>query len=672
MGSRTWTGYGPEDIDDFNGLGQGHADPTDTVLGGTPHLSDAGPRLSVGHPPPKSVSLDAPKSSSKTWVPMPPAPRHYTYPLPQAERELLWMQSNPNSRDASHTPSHASADAQPMRSPFDTSLGSTAGQDRSFGSASQTMTSMDRDTPSPRLAWERGWPNVPPTMPAMQAPDLPNVTPMVPSAQPIRLSSSAVGPMYVSNDLRWPEAAPVAAGGTVPSGPMRIHPSMLEGANVPMLGTWNNRMSLPRGRADTVSPHHDRHNQEISTLFIAGFPDDITEREFANIFLFSKGFEASMLKDPTAQHPKSGDDTHEKGHHGDHHDKDAQGPESTGSRNKQIIGFAKFYTREEAFEAREVLNGFRIDPERGCILKAELAKKNLHTKRSAPCVINKHQATNAHGVAARGLVQEPPLSATDPHTAYAMAMMNAGIPPAQAKHFPTPLNMTTLADNSRDAMSPALPQSAPPRMDTVLPNLGAWTMPPNSFDMSPLSTTERSSYIGSPPSTRGSAVLDAARAPNKGVPPGYDTLPKRPDVNVRQASIGETRRPSADARVAFRDAGACDPLASFDPAASLGRLQLGRDSPVSDRSEARDRGGLPIPLPRSDTSDAGLNSLLNSFPQRRSPVSIYTPSTQSEGRSRDAHEPEPSYFDTPAADQGTRGQPGAMQAQDALGASSSL
>ncbi|KAI0686630.1 hypothetical protein C8Q76DRAFT_761708, partial [Earliella scabrosa] len=40
---------------------------------------------------------------------------------------------------------------------------------------------------------------------------------------------------------------------------------------------------------------------------------------------------------------------------------------------KQIIGFAKF--------ARDVLQGRRVDAEKGAVLKAEMAKKNLHTNR---------------------------------------------------------------------------------------------------------------------------------------------------------------------------------------------------------------------------------------------------------------------------------------------------
>ena len=48
---------------------------------------------------------------------------------------------------------------------------------------------------------------------------------------------------------------------------------------------------------------------------------------------------------------------------------------------KQIIGFAKFRTRSEALVARDLLQGRRIDIEKGAVLKAEMAKKNLHTKR---------------------------------------------------------------------------------------------------------------------------------------------------------------------------------------------------------------------------------------------------------------------------------------------------
>lgn len=48
---------------------------------------------------------------------------------------------------------------------------------------------------------------------------------------------------------------------------------------------------------------------------------------------------------------------------------------------KQIIGFAKFKTRDAALMARDGLQGRRVDIDKGAVLKAEMAKKNLHTKR---------------------------------------------------------------------------------------------------------------------------------------------------------------------------------------------------------------------------------------------------------------------------------------------------
>ncbi|ORZ01284.1 hypothetical protein BCR43DRAFT_174148 [Syncephalastrum racemosum] len=108
--------------------------------------------------------------------------------------------------------------------------------------------------------------------------------------------------------------------------------------------------------------------EEISTIFVVGFPDDMQEREFQNMFTFSPGFEAATLKVPSK-------------------DQDEDLPQVSGNNNnnnnarKQIIGFAKFRTRLEALEAKDVLSGRKVDAEKGSVLKAEMAKKNLHTKR---------------------------------------------------------------------------------------------------------------------------------------------------------------------------------------------------------------------------------------------------------------------------------------------------
>ncbi|KDN52958.1 DUF1715-domain-containing protein [Tilletiaria anomala UBC 951] len=172
--------------------------------------------------------------------------------------------------------------------------------------------------------------------------------------------------------------------------------------------------------------------EEITTVFIVGFPDDMTEREFANMFLFAKGFEASTLKIPAGGMTGTGQsgqrESSVSGPPGPYNSVQLQGMAPAGSNSgpswdeqalslalvragaghdafanlgagaglpgfnsnsqgqpggkiKQIIGFAKFRTRQDALEARDALNGRKIDAERGCVLKTEMAKKNLHTRQ---------------------------------------------------------------------------------------------------------------------------------------------------------------------------------------------------------------------------------------------------------------------------------------------------
>ena len=184
--------------------------------------------------------------------------------------------------------------------------------------------------------------------------------------------------------------------------------------------------------------------EEISTIFVVGFPDDMSvrnirllaawsqsthgcyscyqEREFQNMFTFSSGFEAATLKIPNKESTSYGAVNGQPGrpqgltmpfggsndpynlvtmnHGGVLIDGGRDGPMTSWPASapnddshfmqnnmpmqpprKQIIGFAKFRTREQATEARDVLQGRRVDVEKGAVLKAEMAKKNLHTKR---------------------------------------------------------------------------------------------------------------------------------------------------------------------------------------------------------------------------------------------------------------------------------------------------
>ncbi|KAG7449678.1 uncharacterized protein BT62DRAFT_1001968 [Guyanagaster necrorhizus] len=172
-----------------------------------------------------------------------------------------------------------------------------------------------------------------------------------------------------------------------------------------------------------------QQQEDISTIFVVGFPDDMQEREFQNMFTFSPGFEAATLKIPNKEYTSYGGingvgtaglrttagSNYAQAFNGSNDPYNlvtvnqggvvvdggrdgmsswpAPSVDDSGSGQfmasaglsmpprKQIIGFAKFRTREEALSARDLLQGRRVDIEKGAVLKAEMAKKNLHTKR---------------------------------------------------------------------------------------------------------------------------------------------------------------------------------------------------------------------------------------------------------------------------------------------------
>ncbi|KAI0371514.1 hypothetical protein BV20DRAFT_941842 [Pilatotrama ljubarskyi] len=184
-----------------------------------------------------------------------------------------------------------------------------------------------------------------------------------------------------------------------------------------------------QGSGASSAPNHangpistSQAQEEISTIFVVGFPDDMSEREFQNMFTFSSGFEAATLKIPNKEStayantnvqngrapglPMPFNGTNDPynlvtmnqggvlidgGRDGPVTSWPAAGPNEDGHfaqsnmpmqpPRKQIIGFAKFRTRADALQARDVLQGRRVDVEKGAVLKAEMAKKNLHTKR---------------------------------------------------------------------------------------------------------------------------------------------------------------------------------------------------------------------------------------------------------------------------------------------------
>ncbi|TPX52321.1 hypothetical protein SeMB42_g01492 [Synchytrium endobioticum] len=124
--------------------------------------------------------------------------------------------------------------------------------------------------------------------------------------------------------------------------------------------------------------------EEITTIFVVGFPDDMQEREFQNIFTFCPGFEAATLKipPPSETTPVVSPTNTTSGDSDFNSQVGAVGRKNAGNGPTVVtIGFAKFATRLEALDALRVLNGRKVDAEKNSILKAEMAKKNLHTKR---------------------------------------------------------------------------------------------------------------------------------------------------------------------------------------------------------------------------------------------------------------------------------------------------
>jgi hypothetical protein len=66
----------------------------------------------------------------------------------------------------------------------------------------------------------------------------------------------------------------------------------------PLNTSFYNKNGLMNGDGEQlVSPTRE----EISTIFVVGFPEDMQEREFQNMFTFSSGFEAATLKVPSSK-----------------------------------------------------------------------------------------------------------------------------------------------------------------------------------------------------------------------------------------------------------------------------------------------------------------------------------------------------------------------------------
>ncbi|XP_006456740.1 hypothetical protein AGABI2DRAFT_188573 [Agaricus bisporus var. bisporus H97] len=233
-----------------------------------------------------------------------------------------------------------------------------------------------------------------------------------------------------------------------PSKPSFSHPTFSPGA--PYINTMHSQtpygphvptnISQPTSNPTTSNTNPSSYGsnkdssssqEEISTIFVVGFPEDMQEREFQNMFTFSSDFEAATLKIPNKEYTAyngmgAGRNFQNYNGHSDPYNImtlnsggvivdsregmsswPASVPGEDGSSHfmpgvapprKQIIGFAKFKSRDAAIEARDVLQGRRIDIEKGAILKAEMAKKNLHTKRGVGPLPNNAVPSNGNNI----------------------------------------------------------------------------------------------------------------------------------------------------------------------------------------------------------------------------------------------------------------------------------
>lgn len=66
------------------------------------------------------------------------------------------------------------------------------------------------------------------------------------------------------------------------------------------ISNTNSTANSPAGSLPSSPPLSSQQQQQqqddVTTIFVVGFPDDMQEREFQNMFVFAKGFEAASLK----------------------------------------------------------------------------------------------------------------------------------------------------------------------------------------------------------------------------------------------------------------------------------------------------------------------------------------------------------------------------------------
>jgi len=144
------------------------------------------------------------------------------------------------------------------------------------------------------------------------------------------------------------------------------------------------------------------------------------------------------------------------------------------STRRQTIGFARFRSRAEALVARDILQGRKVDIFPGSVLKAEMAKKNLHTKRGVAgdefvgMLVRTGRLPGLLAGMGMGGFNMPSSNASvagmtsGTSTPSGQVQGNSVMPPTLPAPAPAVVSRpTTAADTSSRAMS-GLPRPAPP------------------------------------------------------------------------------------------------------------------------------------------------------------------------------------------------------------------
>lgn len=80
-----------------------------------------------------------------------------------------------------------------------------------------------------------------------------------------------------------------------------MHSAVGTGLALDMMTSNVNSQQPVLSSSSSLPGNNNATIEEISTIFVVGFPDDMHEREFQNMFIFSPGFEAATLKSPSKE-----------------------------------------------------------------------------------------------------------------------------------------------------------------------------------------------------------------------------------------------------------------------------------------------------------------------------------------------------------------------------------